>query len=413
MVFGGSLRLDDPAAVLAALNAKLEASGKAGEVRLFMLRESMADPLAFSAAGGRAAAFQEAETAGDVDGRVCIVALGPEDSAKAAPPSLTTGLPRWIRSPYARSLCSLMAVCTAATFTAAYASTGAAGATLMAPLGGAEAAAAPLAALLHAAGLDGGAPTAVELAFAREALPIGAAVVAGAAAHDLGRRGAALAHGVKLGQPVLLPSINHGFSGAATRIHGHPKSRTALFDVGAAGVTSGLAVGGALLLAGLVLTATMAPADVLQLPLLPLKLLHSSALSGLAAELVQPGVMSTPSLDVTVPMHPLTIAGLTATVVSALHAVPIGASDGGRMLSASHGRGLASAVSEFMVIALLVAVLVFRSGIALGWGLAVLFAMHGSEPPCHDEVNDIDVPRRALHTGLSIVAALALVPYPF
>ena len=130
----------------------------------------------------------------------------------------------------------------------------------------------------------------------------------------------------EVGFPNLIPSITLGLTGNITPLKYPPKNWNSMFDFAVAGPLAGIAASLFLLYNGLEITASMDIAEQSQLPVLPVLLLHASALGGgLVESFLGSGVLTTATPETSVlPLHPFAIAGYAGLISNALSLLPLG-----------------------------------------------------------------------------------------
>ncbi len=141
-------------------------------------------------------------------------------------------------------------------------------------------------------------------------------------AHELGHLLVARAHGFRLGWPWFLPvPFLVGTLGAVIRLREHPRTRTALLEMGAAGPLAGLLAALPVILAWA--ASSPDPAAPEGWGLHPPLLLHLAhlGLQGRWASVVDP-------------TDPLGFAGWLGCLVTAMNLVPLGQLDGGHITAA-------------------------------------------------------------------------------
>ncbi|KAL3764802.1 hypothetical protein ACHAWU_006219 [Discostella pseudostelligera] len=226
-------------------------------------------------------------------------------------------------------------------------------------------------------------------------LPIFVGVLAVLVLHEAGHIVGAKKHGVKLGLPVPLPSLQVGTFGSITPLRSFPPSRAVLFDVAIAGPGVSILVSLILLIYGLVLTVTSQ--SLASFPMVPAAMMKSSLLIGF----------------IPVPIHPFFLIGLAGLVMSAVNMLPIGRLDGGRACMAAFGRRVASSISFLSLLMLAIYSFTSLSGIAVFWGsLIILSKQRFSDVPCIDEVTTVGEHRVYTFIALVALALLTLSPYP-
>ncbi|KAL3811236.1 hypothetical protein ACHAXA_008995 [Cyclostephanos tholiformis] len=240
-------------------------------------------------------------------------------------------------------------------------------------------------------------------------LPIFVGVLAVSAFHELGHLLAARRHGVKLGRPTPLPSLQVGTFGSITSLRSFPSTRSVLFDVAAAGPGASMLVSILLIVSGLNLTITAQ--SLTSLPVVPAAVMKSSFLIGQIVTIVAPAMILAP-LSQPVPIHPLFLVGLAGIVMSAVNMLPIGRLDGGRACAAIFGRRVASLISFMSLIILAYYSLIGGSGIAAFWGsLLILTQQRLADVPCVNEVTGVGNLRTYMYVGGSFLALLTLLPF--
>lgn len=208
-------------------------------------------------------------------------------------------------------------------------------------------------------------------------------------AHELGHLVMAAVHGVKIGVPFVLPSLQIGLFGGITRYLGFPKSRKAAFDVAIAGPLLGFAVSLSVLVAGLGDTVSATPEALAQFPALPTGFFATSwllyTLLDNSLHIAEAAKVAT-SLT---PVHPFVIIGATGLLVNAYNFLPIGRLDGGRVVMAIGGRQTANSVSFGALIGTGVSLLSSGSAVLFFWLLTVVFLQRGADLPPEDDVTPI------------------------
>ena len=214
-----------------------------------------------------------------------------------------------------------------------------------------------------------------------------------------------------------------------------------MFDFSAAGPLCGMVASLVAVVVGSQLTISADPAT---LPSMPLEILRQSSLAGgLLEAIVGNGVLSIPDgalgtsavSTMTIPLHPVAVAGFIGLIVNALSVLPIGskccksificcqhfsgllrffenffsATDGGRMAQTLFGRGAKLLVGNLFLLATL----------WIGLGGSDLFLFYfafciafqtGNEIPARNEVDDVDFSRIFVALSAYLLAALSLIP---
>lgn len=238
-------------------------------------------------------------------------------------------------------------------------------------------------------------------------LPISMGALGIAFAHEISHRVAAAVHGVKLGLPILLPSIQVGTFGTITPLQSYPRRRSHLFDVAAAGPLVGAGISLGMLVAGMLLTAGGNVAD--WFPQIPSALFNGSLLFGSLGKLILPEAMRE---QATLAVHPLLVVGYTGMLVNALNLLPVGRLDGGRIIQALYGRAVAARVSGLTFILQGLATIYGESSLLFMWCLLCVFLQREADYPCLDEVSEPSDARFAVGLGALVFMLAVLIPFP-
>jgi hypothetical protein len=135
---------------------------------------------------------------------------------------------------------------------------------------------------------------------------------------------------IKVSIPTWVPSIITGITSSVTTFKTLPKNKQDLFDFSVAGPLVGMLASVAAIAVGSQLTLATDPS---MLPALPLEILRQSTLGGgIINTILGNGVLNIPEgalgssaiAGMTIPLHPVAIAGYIALVVNALCLLPIG-----------------------------------------------------------------------------------------
>jgi membrane-associated protease RseP (regulator of RpoE activity) len=126
---------------------------------------------------------------------------------------------------------------------------------------------------------------------------------------------------------------------------------------------------------------------------------------------VSEGALGTPAVAaMTIPLHPVAVAGYISLIVNALAVLPIGTTDGGRMGLALFGRGAKLVVGNVALAALFF----------VGLGGADLFLFYfafciacqaGNEIPARNEYDKVGFSRVGVATFTYVLALLSLIPF--
>ena len=135
---------------------------------------------------------------------------------------------------------------------------------------------------------------------------------------------------VKLSVPTWVPSIITGITSSVTSFKSLPNNKNAMFDVSVAGPLAGMIASLSAIGLGSQLTVT---SDMSLFPALPLEILRQSTLGGgIIESVLGSGALSIPEgaigsmavASMTIPLHPVAVAGYIGLVVNALCLLPIG-----------------------------------------------------------------------------------------
>ena len=151
--------------------------------------------------------------------------------------------------------------------------------------------------------------------------------------HEIGHRVVASAYGMELSFPTFVPSIASGITSSITNLKSPAKNRTELFDFAIAGPLAGIVASLVALYFGLGLTLSADMSSVAMFPALPIDILRQSSLGGGLIEFVMGNAFlaipegargSQAVASITIPLHPVAIAGYVSLIVNALSLLPIG-----------------------------------------------------------------------------------------
>eukprot|EP00667_Euglena_gracilis_P004941 EG_transcript_4970 len=238
-------------------------------------------------------------------------------------------------------------------------------------------------------------------AISRLAIPVGIGILSSAFSHEVAHRVAAAKYRVKLSPPYFLPSLNLGTLGGVTRLRTLAPSKAALFDIAASGPVAGLSSAFVFFLAGIALTSTAAPGDP-SLVAVPEVLLSSSvALGGLLKSIYGSGAVN---------CHPFVLAGWCGMITSALNCLPLGSTDGGRIMQSVFGRA-AKQFASFMTYIML-GLDLLAPGVGFTWGITTIFLQRGNERNVQDQFTAVDSARRNVAIGLFLLSVVLLLPSP-
>jgi hypothetical protein len=135
---------------------------------------------------------------------------------------------------------------------------------------------------------------------------------------------------IKTSPPTFVPSIITGITSSVTTFKSPPKNKTALFDFAVSGPLAGMFASLFAIALGSQITAVSDPS---MYPALPLEILRQSTLGGgIIENILGYGALHVPGAalgtaavaGMTVPLHPVAIAGYISLIVNALALLPIG-----------------------------------------------------------------------------------------
>jgi hypothetical protein len=136
---------------------------------------------------------------------------------------------------------------------------------------------------------------------------------------------------VKTSPPTFVPSLFTGITSTVTTFRTPPKNTATMFDYAIAGPVAGMVTSILAIAVGCQLTAVTSDASLL--PALPLEILRQSTLGGGVIECVLgDNALSLPKAAIgtaavtgmTIPLHPVAIAGYISLIVNALAMLPVG-----------------------------------------------------------------------------------------
>lgn len=217
-----------------------------------------------------------------------------------------------------------------------------------------------------------------------------------------------------------------------------PKNKQAMFDFSVAGPLTGMVASLAALVIGSQLTLSGDPSIF---PALPVEILRQSSLGGgLIDTILGNGALSVPGgalgtqavATMTIPLHPVAVAGYIGLIINALNMLPIGsksdevwaivhvayvahscsflvATDGGRMALSVFGRGAKLLIGNLFLIATL-AIGIGGSDLFLFYYAFCIAFQTGNEIPARNEVDIVDFSRVLVSVVAYALALLTLIP---
>lgn len=213
-----------------------------------------------------------------------------------------------------------------------------------------------------------------------------------------------------------------------------------MFDISVAGPLVGILASLVAIAIGSQMTLTSDPS---LLPALPLEILRQSTLGGsIIDSVLGSGALSVPEgalgtaavAGITIPLHPVAVAGYISLVVNSLSLLPIGskslsfaltahppqsrpiltlcpsATDGGRIAVSLFGRGAKLLVGQLTLLALFT-VGVLGSDLFLFYFAFCVAVQSGNEIPARNEVDKVGFSRVLVALAAYILGLLALIPF--
>lgn len=235
-------------------------------------------------------------------------------------------------------------------------------------------------------------------------LPFSTTLMAILLCHELGHYALAVYHRVPTTLPYFIPGPPFlvGTFGAFIRMYGMPRSRRALFDVGAAGPWAGLVVALPAVALGL------SWSEVHPLAALPdggLVLGDSILFSALTR-----WILGVDPSAATIVLHPVALAGWFGLFVTFLNLLPVGQLDGGHVIYALFGRRHHRIARTFFLVVLALGFFGWEGWFL--WAIMLAFAIGVRHPDTADAETPLD-PRRRLAAWLTLgVFALTFMPVP-
>ncbi len=235
-------------------------------------------------------------------------------------------------------------------------------------------------------------------------LPFSLTLLAILFSHEMGHWLLARHHRVPTSLPYFIPAPPFlvGTFGAFIRMRGTPRSRQALFDIGAAGPWAGFVVA--------------LPAIMLGLAWSEVRPLEASAALGLSfgnsilfAGLTQL-ILGVHPDDVTILLHPVALAGWFGLFVTFLNLLPVGQLDGGHVAYALFGRSHRWIARLFMGVLLVLGIQGWDGWFL--WVFLLAFVIRVDHPDTADRETPLDR-RRKLAAWLTVLLfVLTFMPEP-
>lgn len=237
-----------------------------------------------------------------------------------------------------------------------------------------------------------------------QGLPFSATLMLILLCHELGHYTLAAVHRVPATLPYFIPGPPFliGTFGAFIRMHGMPRSRRALFDVGAAGPWAGFVVA--------------VPAVLIGLHWSDVRPIGASLAGGLSLgnsllfSALSRAVLGVTPDDATILLHPVALAGWFGLFVTFLNLLPVGQLDGGHVIYALFGRVHRRIARIFFVLVLGMGFLGWQGWFL--WALLLGFVLRVDHPDTLDHDTPLD-PLRKLAAWCTIgIFVLTFMPVP-
>ena len=223
-------------------------------------------------------------------------------------------------------------------------------------------------------------------------------------AHEMGHYVLAQVHGVPATLPYFLPGLPFliGTFGAFIKMSGMPRSRRALFDIGAAGPWAGILVA--------------IPVTILGLSLSEVRPTHELDSHGwvfgepLLFQAISALVFGRLGDETTVLLHPMALAGWFGMFVTFLNLLPVGQLDGGHVVYALFGRRHAT-IARLALLGILGLALLGWDGWFV-WAAMLVFVLKVDHPDTRDSVTELDPVRRKLAWATIGLLICTFMPVP-
>ncbi|HEY8515405.1 MAG TPA: site-2 protease family protein [Candidatus Binatia bacterium] len=237
-----------------------------------------------------------------------------------------------------------------------------------------------------------------------EGLPFSTTLMLILLCHELGHYSFAAFHRVPATLPYFIPGPPFlvGTFGAFIRMHGMPRNRRALFDVGAAGPWAGMFVA----VPAVVLGLRWSEVYPLQAPVTGDLVLGNSLLFSTLTK----WVLGIHPDDATILLHPVALAGWFGIFVTFLNLLPVGQLDGGHVVYALFGRGHRTIARLFFIVVLAMGFFGWQGWFV--WALLLGFVLRVDHPDTADRDTPLD-PFRKLAAWATIgIFILTFMPVP-
>ena len=237
-----------------------------------------------------------------------------------------------------------------------------------------------------------------------QGLPFSATLMLILLCHELGHYAMAAFHRVPATLPYFIPGPPFlvGTFGAFIKMHGMPRSRRALFDVGAAGPWAGFVVA--------------LPAVILGLRWSEVRPIGASFGGGLTLgnsilfSTLSSTVLGVHPDDVTILLHPVALAGWFGMFVTFLNLLPVGQLDGGHVVYALFGRMHRRIARVFFVVVLGMGFLGWQGWFL--WAVLLGLVLRVDHPDTPDHDTQLDPFRKVIAWATIGIFILTFMPVP-
>lgn len=249
-----------------------------------------------------------------------------------------------------------------------------------------------------------------DISIVRACFPIVAGVLAIQLSHELAHLVVAKKRDIKIGLPLLIPSMTLGTYGCITPLRSFPPNRAALLDFSLSGPLVASIFSLLLMVIGCYKTIYASNVALMKFPFMPVGIFKSSFLTGSILTFFLPKAMTLP-LSQPIPIHPFFVTGFFGLITNALNLLPIFRLDGGRASSAVLGTRVSAIGSAWFLLSVL-SIALSGSTVAWTWGMFVLLFQRKPEIPSRDDVTVVDDVRKGVWVSSVVLALLALLPFP-
>ncbi len=228
--------------------------------------------------------------------------------------------------------------------------------------------------------------------------------------HEFGHYLLARWHGIPTSLPFFIPGppILIGTFGAFIRMNGMPRTRAALFDVGAAGPWAGMIIAVPAVMIGLTLSEVHLAPDLAPIPEeMGVGITFGNSI---LFELLSYLVLGVDPDSVTVILHPVALAGWFGLFVTFLNLLPVGQLDGGHVVYALFGRRHRT-ISRVVLLAVIGLGIYGWQGWLL-WAVMLAFVLKVDHPDTSDADTPLDPTRRKAAWATIVMFVLVFMPVP-